>query len=558
MKLTTTRLFLLFLAAIFLINLLQSHFTQLLFDEAYYWHYAQDLSWGYFDHPPMVALMVKLGSLIAGGELGVRIISCILSAGTLALLWQMVDNPGKRAYIPHFFALVFSMTLMNAYGFFTLPDTPLLFFTALFLWLYMKFTIKGTTALAVGLGLAMAALMYSKYHAGLVIFFVLLSNWRLVFNRYAWLAAGVALLSYTPHLIWLYEHDFISLRYHLFERPNRAYDFNEYTLGYLLNMVALFGLTFPWVYQSLFRTRAGDTFTRALLYLAYGVLIFFFISSFQRRVQTQWIIVICIPMAVIAYRYLLTHPGNRKWLMRTAIANIVVLMVLRVGLVYEPLFPIVFETHGNREWVGEIESQAGNIPVIFENSYREAPMYAFYSGNTSYSLNNLYYRENQYDIDGSEALVQGKKVLYIAKRYKEGDISYSTAKDNRHYGKFIEGFESFRALECRVEAPDDGRWQGMLRVMVYNPYEENIALEKLRFAVAFLNTYKAVQEVVPVELQPVNGNTGSLAARDSTAFTFQMPEAVKGRPSYFKMTISENGLVWGINGKNIKLDTWKQ
>lgn len=558
MKLTTTRLFLLFLAAIFLINLLQSHFTQLLFDEAYYWYYAQDLSWGYFDHPPMVALMVKLGSLVAGGELGVRFISCILSAGTLALLWQMVDLPGKRAYVPHFFALVFSMTLMNAYGFFTLPDTPLLFFTALFLWLYKKFTEKGTTALAIGLGLAMAALMYSKYHAGLVIFFVLLSNWRLVVNRYAWLAAGVALLSYTPHLIWLYEHDFISLRYHLFERPNRAYDFYEYTLGYLLNMVALFGLTFPWVYQSLFRTRAGDPFTRALLYLAYGVLIFFFISSFQRRIQTQWIIVICIPMAVIAYRYMLTHPGNRKWLMRTAIANIAVLMVLRVGLVYEPLFPIVFETHGNREWVGEIESQVGNIPVIFENSYREAPMYAFYSGNTSYSLNNLYYRENQYDIDGSEALVQGKKVLYIAKRFKEGDISYTTAKDNRLYGKFIEGFESFRALECTVEPPGDGRWDGVLRVMVFNPYEENIDLEKLRFAVAFLNAYKAVQEVIPVELQPVKENTDALAARDSTAFTFQMPEAVKGRPSYFKMTISENGLIWGINGKNIKPDTWKQ
>lgn len=558
MKLKTTRPFLLFLAAIFLINLLQSHFTQLLFDEAYYWHYAQKLSWGYFDHPPMVALMIKLGSLFVGGELGVRLISCMLHAGTLTLLWQMVDLPGKRAYVPHFFALVFSMTLMNAYGFFTLPDTPLLFFTALFLWIYRKFTAKKTTAVAIGLGLAMAGLMYSKYHAALIIFFVLLSNWKLVYNRYAWLAAGVALLSYTPHLIWLYEHDFISLKYHLFERPNRAYDFNEYTLGYLVNMVALFGLTFPWIYQSLFRTRAGDRFTRSLLYLVYGILIFFFISSFQRRVQTQWIIVICIPMAVIAYRYMLTHPNNRKWLMRTAIANIVLLMILRIGLVYEPLFPIVFETHGNREWVNEIESQVGNLPVIFENSYREAPMYAFYSGNTSFSLNNLFYRENQYDIDGSEALVQGKKVMYIAKRFKEGDISYNTAKENIIYGKFIDEFESFRALECRIEGPGDSWQHGKLRVVIFNPYDKRVDLAKLKFGVAFLNTYKAVQEIVPVELRPEKKELNFLAAQDSTAFSFQMPEAVKGRPSYFKMTISENGLIWGINGKNINLGEWKQ
>jgi hypothetical protein len=555
MKLTTTRTFLYFLAAIFLINLLQSYFTQLLFDEAYYWYYARKLAWGYFDHPPMVALMVKIGSFFFEGELGVRFISCILSAGTLVILWQMVELPKKKAYVPHFFALVFSMTLLNAYGFFTLPDTPLLFFTALFLWLYRKFVEKETIGLAISLGLVMAALMYSKYHAFLVIFFVLLSNLKLVLNRNAWLAVGVALLCYTPHLIWLYDNDFISIRYHLFERPNRAYDFNDYTLGFLVNLVALFGFTFPWIYQALFRTKAGDRFSRALLYLVYGVLLFFFVSSFQRRVQTQWIIVICIPMAVIAYHYMLEHPTNRKWLMRTAIANIAVLMILRVGLVYEQIFPVVFETHGNREWVREIETQVGDMPVIFENSYREAPMYAFYSGNTSYSLNNLFYRENQYNIDGSEALVQDRKILYIAKRFKEGDISYSTAQENRYYGKYFEQFESFRELECKVEPPGGNLQQAKLRLTVFNPYNENIELQKLKFALVFLNSYKEVQEVAALSLQPLE-STLVLSAKDSTAFSFQMPEARKGRPSYFKIAISENGLIWGLNSKNIKLDEW--
>ena len=98
----------------------------------------------------------------------------------------------------------------------------------------------------------MAALMYSKYHAALVILFVLFSNLQLLKNRYAWLALGVSLLCYLPHLYWLFDHDFVSLEFHLFERPNQPYNFSKFTLGFLLNLLALFGLTFPFVYKTIF------------------------------------------------------------------------------------------------------------------------------------------------------------------------------------------------------------------------------------------------------------------------------------------------------------------
>ena len=158
------RLFLVFISIIFSINLLQAHFTELIFDEAYYWYFAQNMAWGYFDHPPMVALLIKISSFLFDGELGVRFMSCLLSIGTLFFLWQMIDSQRKKDFIPHFFVLALSMTLLNAYGFFTLPDTPLLFFTALFLWVYKKFIQAPSLLLAVLMGAVMAALMYSKYH----------------------------------------------------------------------------------------------------------------------------------------------------------------------------------------------------------------------------------------------------------------------------------------------------------------------------------------------------------------------------------------------------------
>ena len=243
----------------------------------------------------------------------------------------------------------------------------------------------------------------------------------------------------------------------------------------------------------------------------------------------------------------------RKWILRMGILNIAIFIILRIGLVYEPFFPITYETHGNKKWVEALESEVGNTAVVFENSYRKAPMYAFYSGNTSFSLNNIRYRQNQYSIDSSEFRVQGKKVAYIPRVIKEGDISYTNEKGDTFYGNFIDDFESFRKLRCRVNAKSDNSFEGMQTMEVTNPYTINIELAKIRFAVAYLNKYKQVKEIVPVKMSPLDPQTVELEALGTTDFSFELPPSEIEAPAYFKICISENDLYWGINGDNIKL-----
>ncbi|MBT8306029.1 MAG: glycosyltransferase family 39 protein [Maribacter sp.] len=557
MHLKLPRLFLYLLGSILILNLFQAHLTELIFDEAYYWHYAKKMAWGYFDHPPMVAFMVRLSGLFLEGELGVRLVSCILSIGTYILLWFAIDNPKKEKFIPHFFVLVFSMTLLNAYGFFTLPDTPLLFFTALFLLVYKHFLKSPSFLLALVLGIVMAALMYSKYHAVLVIFFVLLSNLKLLFNKYAWMAVAISLICYIPHFLWLYENDFVAIRYHLFERPNAAYDFNKYTLGYLVNLMAIFGLTFPLIYYALFKTGSKDEFIKALLYLVFGVLVFFFVSSFNRRVQTQWIIVICIPVAILVFNFMMENGIVRKWIYRLGIINIAVILFLRVGLIYPSLFPVHYESHGNKAWMEEIQSKADENPVVFENSYRNAPMYAFYTGKTSYSLNNINYRQNQYSIDDSERNVQNKKVLYVSKYLDDPYREFTFPKLNGsiYYAHFMDDFESFRKLRCFMDKESFVLNDEEHIVKIFNPYNDNIALNKLQFAIAFLNGSKQFEELVPIKMVPKDNHLLELKSNDTTLFTFKLPKPKKiDSPSYFKIVISENGLRHGLNSETFKLN----
>src|SRR3569832_961325 len=62
--------------ALMLLRLVAAAVTPLSFDEAYYWMWSKHLAGGYYDHPPMVAVVIRLGALIAGDtELGVRLVS---------------------------------------------------------------------------------------------------------------------------------------------------------------------------------------------------------------------------------------------------------------------------------------------------------------------------------------------------------------------------------------------------------------------------------------------------------------------------------------------------
>ena len=546
MRISLPRPLILLLGGLFLINLLQAFSTELLYDEAYYWYYSLTPSWGYFDHPPMVGWMIALGTLIFDNELGVRLLSCLLGTGTILLLWMLTDHPEKTRFPREFFVWILSMTLLHAYGFLSLPDTPLLFFTALFLWLYKKFLLEPGFGMSVLLGMCMAALMYSKYHAALVILLVLFSNPGLLRDRYAWIALGVSLICYAPHLYWLYDNDFVSVKFHLFERPNQPYRFDKFTLGFLLNMVALFGLTFPWVYRTLFRFKSQNRTEKALIYLVYGFLLFFFLSSFDRRIQTQWLVLICIPTGVIVAQALMSDPALRKWIWRLGLLNILLLFWLRTGLVFKPVFPGAFETHGNKKWVQNLKTVSGGVPVLFENSYRKASMYQFYSRKSAISFNNAYYRQNQYSIDGSEALVQGQTVFYVYVSERERDLYYLDKEGKRKYGQFMEGFESFRRLRAGWPEGVVIKPESVSPMWVHNPYAKAVPVSKLEFGIAYLDAYKRLQEVR--KLKVVSPLPETIPPGDTLHIEVRFPSAEKAGAFFGRAVISENTLPWGING----------
>src|SRR6187401_2172360 len=112
-KLNQKGLFILLLASWLLLNLLQAIYTEINPDEAYYFLFGKHLDWGYYDHPPMVALMVRVSSWFVNGNLGVRFITVLLQILTVVIIWLQRDRKAinDRSSVLFFFIISASMVM---------------------------------------------------------------------------------------------------------------------------------------------------------------------------------------------------------------------------------------------------------------------------------------------------------------------------------------------------------------------------------------------------------------------------------------------------------------
>lgn len=406
---------LLFYGSWILLGLLQAALTELQDDEAYYWVYARFLDWGYFDHPPLTALLVKMGYALFPNELGVRLFPLLLNVGSLFIIEKLL-RPDDRARHPFlFYAIALSLAVIQLSGFLAVPDIPLIFFTALFFLAYRRLNEKPGLVSALFLGFAAALLLYSKYHAVLIIFFTVLSRLSLLRRYHLYLAGAIALLLYVPHLWWQYEHNWVSFRYHLFESNVNAYKFS-YTTDYIAGQILLAGpLAGILLLPAALRVRTEGWTERALKFTTVGIYLFFLLSSLRGKVEGNWTSPALVGLIVLAHAGLAQWSRWRTWLWRLAGVTLVLVMAGRVIMIEDlvPAKAVQLRYHAWKKWPAEMKEKTKGLPVVFSNSYQRASKYWFYSGQPTYSLNHYHERRNNYNFWPLEDSLLGKPVYFL-------------------------------------------------------------------------------------------------------------------------------------------------
>ena len=470
------RLVLLWLGVWWIANLVQAGFTELANDEAYYHMFAERLAWGYFDHPPVTALLVWAGERLFGGELGVRFFFTVLQPLYLWILWRLIRPADAGRRDAALFVVVSAATLMlQLYGFIAVPDGPLMFTTALFL-LTFKWFSENRRRAWLWMGIAMALMAYSNYHGALVVLFALAANPRQLLRPALYSSGAVALLLLVPHLVWQYEHDWASFAYHLSGR-NSVFR-PGYVVEFLANVLVVFNPFFVPLYVQAWRKVKPQTpVGRALKLLPVAFIVFFMLSSLRGYVQPQWVIVSCFGLVCVLFAYARRHPRTRRYVMRAGGVTVGLIVLVRLVMIFNPL-GIRFEVFNNPESYAAIAAEADGRPVVFRYGYAVAAKYAFYTGGEAYCQPNIRYRTHQWQFRDDDSQFIGREVLVEC---PDGTVSDSTRQvrtltmaNGRSFTWFVDpAFHpvrlvdiAFTGLPGRVAAGETLR----LELRIRNPY----------------------------------------------------------------------------------------
>ena len=397
----------------FLLLAIPAAFTELLHDEAYYWLWSKQLDWGYFDHPPMIALVIKLSTLFSDSLLAVRFVIIGMSTGTIFLL-EKITKPKDLVL---FWSVVLSIAVFQLAGFIAVPDLPLMFFTALYFYLLQKALERWSWSLVLALGVVAAAMLYSKYHGILVLIISVLAIPRWWTRAWVFAFAMVGAVLYVPHLVWQYNHDFVSLEYHLVDRSvGEAFNW-LFLPDYLFGQILLAGPLMGWLLLYLLaKNKPIDDFSRVMKWSSLGVFIFFGLMSLKGKVEANWTNVALLPLVYVGYFQLEKKENYQRWVMRSLYLLLPAMLIVKVYMAVDFLpkkWGIKTEVHGWKIWAKSLAEKADGAPMVIMNSYQKAAKYIYYTGGEAASQTNAAGRKNQFDLWQTEQQFSGKKAMYV-------------------------------------------------------------------------------------------------------------------------------------------------
>jgi 4-amino-4-deoxy-L-arabinose transferase-like glycosyltransferase len=226
------------IAAMTLLRLVYAGMIDLRTDEAYYWTWSKENVLSFLDHPPGIAWFIRFGTAIFGDtNLGARFAGIVAMLATQLLLADIV-----RRVTHDFRAIVLALLLPEAALYYGLlmakiaPDIAMIPFTVAMLWSLVRLTESGDGRWWLAAGVFAGLALLSKFTVIMLLpavaAFMLVPDWRWrwLSSPYPYVAVVIAILVFSPVLIWNYQHDWASFRFQAV-RATADHPFSLRTLG---------------------------------------------------------------------------------------------------------------------------------------------------------------------------------------------------------------------------------------------------------------------------------------------------------------------------------------
>jgi 4-amino-4-deoxy-L-arabinose transferase-like glycosyltransferase len=357
----------------FLLGLLTLTQLGLGLDEAYYWYWAKHPDLGYVDHPPMIAWVIGLSSALGGDSpLFVRLGGFLLLWGGFAFAFGALRQlfPDAGAGVAWGYLLVLNLTLIfPGAAIIQTIDTPLFAFWMAALYFGARVVTHAEAKAWYGIGVSLGLGMLSKYTMVLfapclLLFLLFTPSQRYWLGRKEpWLSALLALLVFSPVLLWNSQHDWISFTFQL----NQGFAASEQSvlekmLRYVLEQAAIISpllfLAFLFYagwgsYQAVTQNNKAD---RYLMWLSWPVLLFFaYTTARGAQAEANWpapAYIAGLMLAWVTYQRHFASVATHRRSMQLALAlSLLLSLLLRIHLI-TPILPLPPADDRMREFTG--------------------------------------------------------------------------------------------------------------------------------------------------------------------------------------------------------------
>jgi 4-amino-4-deoxy-L-arabinose transferase-like glycosyltransferase len=295
-----------------LLRLAASAWTPLTFDEAYYWTWSKHLAGGYYDHPPLVALVIRIGTMIAGDTpLGVRLFSVLLTLPMSFAIFRAAELlfGGKRIAVSAM--LLLNATMIVSVGLMIVtPDAPLLVASSFVILALAQVAATGQGVWWLAVGVAVGFALLSKYTAlffgaAILIWLVAVPKMRRwLISPWPYLGGIVAFAVFSPVLFWNADHGWVSF----IKQLGRA-RIEHFRAAYIAELIPTqFVFATPLVFilgamglYALARRPSGALSSRVLVSaMVWVIALYFNWHALHARVEANWFAPIYPAFAIAA------------------------------------------------------------------------------------------------------------------------------------------------------------------------------------------------------------------------------------------------------------------
>lgn len=296
-------------------------------DESYYWVWSQHLQLSYFDHPPAVAWLFKIGSWLP--EFAIRWPGIFVAHLGLFFWRKLFEEYLTEMQQTTFLLLAGLMPILGPGSLIVTPDSPLMLTWPLALYFGLQFSKNPTqikNILGLGVSLGLAAL--SKYHAVLLVPIIAYwisgeKNWRRSLLPLCKVGA-LAIIFSSPVWLWNAQNNWASFAFQIGHGLGGKVWKPNWTIEYIGAQV---GLIFPTI---IFLALSSPLKKKWLMAAAFP-LGFFLLTSFRGYVEANWPIMAHPVMLALAISS--QKPSRKIWLKITGItwaALTVIVVILSV------------------------------------------------------------------------------------------------------------------------------------------------------------------------------------------------------------------------------------